>query len=167
MKRLCSGNPRGRCREAIRRGHPSHTVITVLYPPLLLLIAACIQRTSREQEADFTNAVRGEASIEPRQKRHAYRGKDYPTNTWGEKVYYQFDIHASQTLKDEFKRAAMAWQQDTCIDFEEETREHNRSIFKWGIHYEPNGGSRFTYRHPIVGLRLPAKLCRDPSPKYM
>ncbi|EYB86792.1 hypothetical protein Y032_0273g989 [Ancylostoma ceylanicum] len=120
-----------------------------------------------EQEADFTNAVRGEASIEPRQKRHAYRGKDYPTNTWGEKVYYQFDIHASQTLKDEFKRAAMAWQQDTCIDFEEETREHNRSIFKWGIHYEPNGGSRFTYRHPIVGLRLPAKLCRDPSPKYM
>ncbi|KAL6725923.1 hypothetical protein Aduo_007944 [Ancylostoma duodenale] len=78
-----------------------------------------------EQEELFTK--NGKPVGEQRQKRHAYRGTNYPTNTWGEKIVYFIDTHATDALKEAFRSAVKAWQQDTCINFEEDfTGKRNR-----------------------------------------
>ncbi|RCN47497.1 astacin, partial [Ancylostoma caninum] len=74
---------------------------------------------SPEQREEFVNEKDGEEGGELRQKRQVFKGENYPKNVWGETIYYRFSPQSDTTLREEFKYAAKAWEQDTCINFEE------------------------------------------------
>uniref|UniRef100_A0A0K0DFA4 Metalloendopeptidase n=1 Tax=Angiostrongylus cantonensis TaxID=6313 RepID=A0A0K0DFA4_ANGCA len=54
-----------------------------------------------------------------RKKRQAYRDKYYPKTLWSNGVYYSFYANSTQQARSVFRKAAAAWQSETCIDFSE------------------------------------------------
>ncbi|ETN82036.1 astacin, partial [Necator americanus] len=64
---------------------------------------------------------------EGREKRQAaFRNQYYPLNIWSEGIDYYFHSSSTRSVRSVFKKAAEAWQKDTCIDFRENSRAEHR-----------------------------------------
>ncbi|RCN39289.1 astacin [Ancylostoma caninum] len=72
-----------------------------------------------------------ESSDSDREKRQAFRDKNYPKTLWSKGVYYYFHYNATPEVRSVFKKGANLWMKDTCIDFFESQSAHDRiRVFK-------------------------------------
>uniref|UniRef100_A0A0K0DMG8 Metalloendopeptidase n=1 Tax=Angiostrongylus cantonensis TaxID=6313 RepID=A0A0K0DMG8_ANGCA len=63
-----------------------------------------------------------------RRKRQAYRDKWYPKTLWSDGVYYAFYSNATDAAKRVFRKAALFWQNLTCIKFTEDRNASNKIL---------------------------------------
>ncbi|KHJ95859.1 hypothetical protein OESDEN_04189, partial [Oesophagostomum dentatum] len=67
---------------------------------------------------DQVEEVVEEVEGKSRGKRQAYRDRTYPNSLWSKGVTFSFG-NASSKVQSVFKKGAMEWQRDTCINFYE------------------------------------------------
>ncbi|KAK6745418.1 hypothetical protein RB195_011878 [Necator americanus] len=79
---------------------------------------------NRVQEEEIVNDIE-EASAK-RTKRQAYKDKNYPSTLWSDGVAYYFGADTPPKTKRIFKKAAKAWEENTCIDFREDEEAEDR-----------------------------------------
>ncbi|KAJ1370890.1 Astacin (Peptidase M12A) [Parelaphostrongylus tenuis] len=63
-----------------------------------------------------------EESLGHRSKRQAYRDEKYPKTLWSDGINYVF-WNATNSARRVFKKAAVIWSENTCIDFKEDYRD--------------------------------------------
>ncbi|CAJ0609655.1 unnamed protein product [Cylicocyclus nassatus] len=74
-----------------------------------------------QQAKEILDAAKGK-----RERRQAYRNGKYPYTTWLFGVFYSFHANASARIKRVFKKGAMEWQKESCIDFIESPKAPGR-----------------------------------------
>ncbi|EYC12792.1 hypothetical protein Y032_0045g1090 [Ancylostoma ceylanicum] len=67
-----------------------------------------------------------ESDDEGREKRQAFRNRNYPRTLWSKGVYYHFHSNATAEVRSVFKKGARLWMKDTCIDFFESSSAPDR-----------------------------------------
>ncbi|VDM60463.1 unnamed protein product [Angiostrongylus costaricensis] len=72
---------------------------------------------TKEQAEEVIDDIKGNEGN--RNKRQAYRDGYYPRTLWSNGVYYSFHRTTSREARSVFKKAAAAWQSETCINFSE------------------------------------------------
>ncbi|KIH59983.1 astacin [Ancylostoma duodenale] len=66
-----------------------------------------------------------------REKRQAFRDRNYPRTLWSKGVYFYFHGNANSQVRSVFAKGAKLWMKDTCIDFFESNSAPDRiRVFK-------------------------------------
>ncbi|RCN34219.1 shTK domain protein [Ancylostoma caninum] len=66
-----------------------------------------------------------------REKRQAFRDRNYPRTLWSKGVYFHFHRNATPEVRSVFVKGAKLWMKDTCIDFFESNSAPDRiRVFK-------------------------------------
>uniref|UniRef100_A0A0K0DN43 ZnMc domain-containing protein n=1 Tax=Angiostrongylus cantonensis TaxID=6313 RepID=A0A0K0DN43_ANGCA len=80
---------------------------------------------TKEQAEEIIDDIKH--NQDSRNKRQAYRGETYPNNIWPNNlVYYSFFPNATDNARRVFRKATVAWNEVTCLDFKEDENAKDR-----------------------------------------